>query len=323
VSHSNIKKIIWAGCQVRPIAYPIYNPNYIINDNSDDEQKERKNDDHNIDEIWSNVNYNQIWIWSLQQAHYRTIIYIDYDHIVLSNINHLFDRRQQHQRKDTKSLLVDNERPFMAAAPHNLISNQFDSSVMIIEPDISLFQEMADYIKRGEVGGIAIDRDGKETATDDTINAKLQSVNYFLNQMIYPNWYSMPSIHRLEPIYNAPYEWTLHEYIWLSHRTEIQIFHYTSYNKPENIISSPSKYRVSKYAAPLIYLWSLVMFFVSAPLVNLEEETRYAIHKVFDIRKDSDNVIAYIERMKRGGTRRRLGLQEEEETRNRFHNDEL
>jgi len=41
----------------------------------------------------------------------------------------------------------------------------------------------------------------------------------------------------------------------------------------------------------------------------LEEETRYVLTEVFDITKSSKKVAQYIEKMKRGGTRIRLGLQ--------------
>ncbi len=346
MSHSNIQKIVWSGCQVRPITHPIYNPNYGGTIEKDDNIN--NNDRLPSESVsWSSINYNLLWIWSLEQ-YYETMIYIQYDHIVLSNINHLFDippsnfmtNMDRIDKSNGKGCDCDCDKygceedgdhkqrhrhqPFMAAAPHYIIPNHFDSGVMIVQPDLTLFQDMVHMIKEGNIGGgdIFITGDEDEGMKDDSTGANastiiIQTVNDFLNEMIYPNWYSMSPKHRLEPIYNAPYELTFHENIWLSYRKEIHIFHYTDYNKPEDVISNPSKskvhqVKVSKYAAPLIYLWSLIMYFVTSPLVSLEDETRYVLQEVFDITKDSKDVVAYIARMKRGGTRRRIEVKEKD-----------
>lgn len=160
---------------------------------------------------------------------------------------------------------------------------------------------MTQLIKRGDIGGLPITKDNQNYNMNT-----IQNVNQFLNEKIFPNWFTTSSIHRLEPIFNAPYDWTFHENIWLPQRSRIQIFHYTTFYKPEKIIANQKKYQISKYAAPLVYLWSLIMFFVTSPLLSLEAETRYVLYEVYHPSHDSDDIIAYIERMKRGGTRRRL-----------------
>ena len=328
VSHLNIQKLIWAGCQVRPIPYPIMNPNYDLDDKSSDNDKSNDNDKNTKEEkegssekniIWEAINYNQIWIWSLED-HYETIIYIHHDRLILSNINHLFNRHEKY-----KTIPGHNNRPFIAAPANHLVTNQFDSGIMIIQPDTPLFQEMVHSIRKGEVGGLSLSmtssskNENNSLSTGSSINM-IQKVGHFLNDIIFSDWFSMSPIHRLEPIYNAPYEWTFHQHTWLSHRTEIHIFHFTEYYKPVNIIANPKMYQISKYAAPFIYLWSLIMFFVTRPLVNLEEETRYALYEVFSTTLNSDDVLAYMERMKRGGTRRRRQSQTND---NSHSNDEL
>mmetsp|Transcript_11378 Transcript_11378/g.17216 ORF Transcript_11378/g.17216 Transcript_11378/m.17216 type:complete len:374 (+) Transcript_11378:207-1328(+) len=342
VSHSNIQKIVWSGCQVRPITHPIYNPNYgridqknknIQNDKgTSDNNNDDSNDRPSTSVLWPSINYNCLWVWSLEQ-YYETTVYIQYDHIILSNVNHLFDVphpiiNEPINKGDYKGFdhynskgddschyhqYPNQHQPFMAAAPHHIVPNYFDSGVMIVQPSLTLFQDMVHLIKMGDVGGGIIVDEGEEEIEKDS-TTQIQTVNDFLNEKIYQNWYSMPPKHRLEPVYNAPYDWTFHESVWLSHRKEIHIFHYTEYNEPEDVISNPAKHRVSKYAAPLIYLWSLIMYFVSSPLVSLEDEARYVLEKVFDITKDSKDVVAYIARMKRGGTRRRIEVKESDDS---------
>ena len=276
---------------MKPIPYSIYNPN-----NDLEYQEEDKSKKSEIEEkIWTNFNYNQVWIWSLK-PHYDTVVYIDFNHLVLSNINHLFNL--PHKKEDAGSFI---------AAPHDhLITNQFNSGFMVIEPDTTIFQEMLTLIKKGDVGYIPIRRGDKNKEVWNT--GHMHSVQQFLNAKVFPNWYSMSTQHRLEPIYNTPFEWTLQEYLWLTHREKVVVFHFTRFHQPEAIIQNPDNYRISKYAAPIVYLWTLIMFFVTAPLVNLEEETRYVLHEVFRITDNSEDVVAYMERMKRGGTRRRLAL---------------
>ena len=187
---------------------------------------------------------------------------------------------------------------------NEIVPNQFHSGFMVIKPDLSTFQTMVTLIKHGDIGYAASGNN-----IDNEKMAYEHSIQHFLNAKIFPEWYSMPKEYRLGPKYSTPFEWTLHEYVWLSHRNQVAIIQFTPYYKPDEIIRNPAKYQTSKYATPIIYLWTLIMFFVTAPLVNLEEETRYVLHEVFGITDDSDDVIAYIKRMKRGGTRRRLGLQ--------------
>jgi len=52
-----------------------------------------------------------------------------------------------------------------------------------------------------------------------------------------------------------------------------------------------------------------LLFFIQNPLDDgLEDETRYVLTEVFDISKSSEAVSKYIEKMKRGGTRLRIGI---------------
>ncbi len=296
VSPLNAQKLIWAGCQVRPIPYPIYNPHYDAIDKSIHFHNNGKDGDDSFQthDLWSCFNYNQLWIFSLH-SYYETVFYIDHDFMILSNINYLFHRHKMYKKEDS------NDETFLAAPVNHLVGNQFDSGIMIIQPNLSLFQEMTRLIKQGDIGGLPITK-GNKNYNMNTI----QNVNQFLNEKIFPNWFNASLIHRLEPIFNVPYDWTFHENIWLSQRSRIQIFHYTTFYKPEKIIANQKKYQITKYGAPLVYLWSLIMFFVTSPLKSLEEETRYVLYEVFHPTLDSDDIIAYIERMKRGGTRRRL-----------------
>ena len=275
---------------MKPIPYSIYNPNYDV----EYEEEQKSKEDEIQDMIWSNVNYNQVWIWSLK-PHYDTVVYIDSNHLVLSNMNHLFNLPSKKEEAG----------PFIAAPHDHLVPNQFHSGLMVIEPDTAIFQQMLSLIKTGDVGYNAVRGDKNE---EEWNMGHMHNVQEFLNAKVFPNWYSMSSKHRLESSYNTPFEWTLQEYLWLTRRNKVVVFHFTRFHQPEAIIQNPEKYRISKYAAPIVYLWTLLMFFVTAPLVNLEEETRYVLHEVFRITDNSEDVVAYIERMKRGGTRRRLAL---------------
>ncbi len=137
-------------------------------------------------------------------------------------------------------------------------------------------------------------------------------VEDFLNTY-FSNWFSLSQPHRLPPAYNAPYEWTKDK-SWPKYRSDIKIVRFSSEEKPWLILKDPNSFKVSKYGAPFIYVWAILMFFIANPLADaFEEETRYVMMKVFDVTQNSKNLASYIEKMKRGGTRLRLGLQGESE----------
>jgi len=225
---------------------------------------------------WKEMDYNRIWIWSL--AEYEKIVYLDTDMLTIQDINELFE----------VDLWSDDTSVQFAAAPQLFASHKFDSGLMLLKPDISTFTEMLSSIKAG-VESLWV--------FDDFIND------------FFSGWHFMSQAHRLLPTYNAPYAWTQDEK-WVSYRSDIKIVHFTGKEKPWLILRDPTQFQVSKYGAPLIYVWAILLFFIANPLGDgLEEETRYVLTEVFDITKSSKKVAQYIEKMKRGGTRIRLGLQ--------------
>jgi len=269
LSYRSVLRLEWAGCEVKLLSYPMWN-------------EWNEQDDENDKINWSSIDFNRLWIWSLMD--YEKLVYIHHDMLILQDVTNLFD------------LEIWTDITSFAAAP-SIPPDVFDTSIMVIKPDMSVFQEMVHFVKTGGRGSGDFDL----KPTDD--------VDVILNQVFFKDWYTMSHNHRLRPIYNAPYDWTFNEKVWLKHRSDIKVFHFDD-PKPWEIIADPSQNKVSKYGAPLIYVWSLLMFFITQPLVNLEEETRYVFTEVFDITKDSKDVSAYIARMKRGGTRRRTSLQD-------------
>lgn len=222
---------------------------------------------------WGVIDYNLIWIWSL--IDFDKIIYLEKDIIILKDLSKLFELDIWHDAY-----------PF-SAAPKMIESHKFDRGVMVTKPDMTTFSDMLTKVKIGDVPS-----DGVES---------------FLNAF-YSNWYSLSSVHRLDPTYNAPYEWTKLEG-WLKYRSDIKMIRFSGQEKPWNILKNPSSYQVTKYGAPLVYVWAILMYFIAHPLDDgFEDETRYVMTKVFDITKTSEDVAAYIEKMKRGGARLRLGL---------------
>jgi hypothetical protein len=76
----------------------------------------------------------------------------------------------------------------------------------------------------------------------------------------------------------------------------------------------PSNYKVSKYAARLLYVYAITMFFIRNPLPEgFENETRYVMKKVFNISATSKDLSMYIDRLKRGGTRRKLSFNHDDD----------
>ena len=223
------------------------------------------------------IDFNELWIWTLVE--YDKVVFLADSLIILKDITDLFDADIWTESADRQ----------FAAASKALPSDQFNAHVLLIKPDRSIFTEMLHDIKTGN------------------IDSSVGDVEDFLNNF-FPDWYEMPSPHRLRPIYNIPFLWTEDEHAWTTYRSEIRVFDFGD-SKPWYIVADPSNHRVSKFAAPLVYVWSLFRFFVSLPTGNpLEEEARYVFREVFDITKSSKAVIEYIERMKRGGTRRRVEL---------------
>ena len=235
------------------------------------------NDNDNNDFDPEQIDFNRLWIWSLVE--YDKVIFLDYNIMVLKDICELFDIDVWSESPDQQ----------FAASSKTLPNDEFDARLLLIKPDVSLFTEMLSQIKTGD------------------IDPSVQDFGDLLNSF-FPHWYEMRGPHRLRPIYNTPYLWTEDETVWKKHRSKIKVFNFGD-TKPWKIINDPSRYRVSKFAAPLLYVWSLLRFFVSLPTGNsLEEEARYVFREVFDITKSSKTIIEYMERMKRGGTRRRVEL---------------
>merc|ERR1712038_876945 len=81
-------------------------------------------------------------------------IYVQYDHIILSNVNHLFDIPPSINGNNDE--YQNQYKPFLAAAPDYIVPNYFDSSVMIVQPNLALFQDMSHLIKKGDIGGFAV-----------------------------------------------------------------------------------------------------------------------------------------------------------------------
>ncbi len=100
------KKLEFSGWKATPVSYSISNPD-------GDGGK------------WQAMDFNLIWIWSL--TNYDKIVYLGNDLIVLQDIKSLFDL----------DLWID-ATPF-AAAGKVFPANEFDSGVMVIKPDITIF----------------------------------------------------------------------------------------------------------------------------------------------------------------------------------------
>jgi hypothetical protein len=82
----------------------------------------------------------------------------------------------------------------------------------------------------------------------------------------------------------------------------------------EQILKDPSNYKVSKYTAPLLYVYAIIMFFITNPLLKgFENETRYVMNKVFNISATSKDLSMYIDRLKGGGTRRKLSFNHDDD----------
>ena len=223
---------------------------------------------------WESVDFNKMWIWSLVK--YDKAIFVNYDVLVLEDIKDLFQRDVN-----------------FTAAPTLFASNTFDSGLMVIKPCLSTFTEMIGKVKSG---------------VDPYWN-----FDKFVNDH-FSDWYYLSShLHRLLPIYNAPYSWTQDE-SWVEHRSRVKAVRFHGEEKPWLILKNPSQYKVSKYGAPLIYAYAIFLFFIQNPLDNgLEDETRHVLTEVFDITQSSEAVAKYIEKMKRGGTRLRIGIHDDNE----------
>lgn len=200
------KKLEFSGWSTKPLSYSISNP--------EDQANE-----------WNDIDFNVIWIWSL--ITYDKVVYLDTDLLVIQDIGDLFDL-------DLFTQIV----PF-AAAPKLLPSNKFDTGLMIIKPDITLFMDMLNQVKNGDVLSNGIEE--------------------FLNSY-YSDWFTLGASHRLVPIYNAPYAWTKDE-SWEYYRTDVKIVRFSD-EDPVLILKHPMKYKVSRYGAPLIYAYAIIMFFI-------------------------------------------------------------
>jgi hypothetical protein len=225
-------------------------------------------------ENWEDVDFNLVWLWSLSE--YHKVAYIDNDMLIIQDIKELFE----------------NDVHF-AAAPQILSSHKFDTGLLVIRPDMSTFTDM---LSRTVKTGVEPSWDFEDFAND-----------------FFSDWYAMSQDHRLLPMYNAPYYWTQNE-SWVKFRSDIKVIHFSGEEKPWLILRDPNRFQVSKYGAPLIYVWAILLYFIANPLGDgLEDETRYVMNEIFDVTKTSKKVFQYIEKMKRGGTRMRIGIHDNEE----------
>ncbi len=223
---------------------------------------------------WKDIDFNLVWLWSLSD--YHKVVYVDIDMLIIQDIKELFD------------INVD-----FAAAPQLFSSHRFDTGLLAIRPDMSTFTEMMSRTMK------------------DGVNSSW-NFETFANDF-YSDWHSMGQQHRLLPIYNAPYYWTQNE-SWVKFRSDIKVIHFNGEEKPWLILRDPTKYQVSKYGAPLIYVWAVLLFFIANPLGDgFEDETRYVMREIFDVMQSSKKVGQYIEKMKRGGTRKRIGIHDSDE----------
>ncbi len=226
---------------------------------------------------WDDIDYNLIWLWSLPD--YQQIVYIDFDMLVIQDIKDLFEEY--------------GGAAHFAAAPQPFSSHKFDTGLMLLRPDMSTFTDM---MSRAQKTGVDPSWNFEDFAND-----------------FFSDWYEMDQNHRLLPLYNAPYRWT-HDKSWESFRSDIKVIHFNGDEKPWLILRDPNNFQVSKYGAPLIYVWAILLYFIANPLGDgLEDETRYVMTKIFDVTKSSKDVAQYIEKMKRGGTRLRVSIHDNNE----------
>lgn len=142
--------------------------------------------------------YTKLNIWNL--TNYNKIIYIDCDALVLDNIDDLFD--------------ITKDQSF-SAVPDVFPPDKFNAGVLVIEPNVDIFNDMIEKIKTLK------SYDGGDTG--------------FLNAY-FPNWYTSPSSCRLPYSYNAQ-----RMLYWFTHDNcpgywnickPIKIIHYSSSPKP-------------------------------------------------------------------------------------------
>lgn len=255
VSLLGMKKLVFAGWTPKPVSYSISNQN-----------------SENLK--WKERDFNCIWLWSLSE--YDKIVYISTTTLIIQDVKELFEKEIH-----------------FGAAPQIFSSHKFDSSLMVIRPDMSTFTEMTSSVIKSGVD-------------------KSWHFNDFVNEF-FSDWYSMNPNHRLAPIYNAPYQWTQNE-SWEKYRSLIKAVHFHEKETPSMILREPDKFAITKFGAPLIYVWAILLFFIANPLGDgLEDETRYVLMKIFDVTKSSEIVAKYMEKMKRGGTRLRIGIHDSNE----------
>ncbi|CAE7656216.1 IPUT1 [Symbiodinium sp. CCMP2456] len=143
---------------------------------------------------WVNSGFTKLRVW--EQVDFEKIVYVDADCIVLENIDELF------------------AHACPAFCPDVFPPDKFNAGVIVLEPNLSVFQDMMDKML------VLPSHDGGDTG--------------FLNAF-FPDWYLWPPEQRLPFRYNALR--TMH---WLTRANPgywesiqpVKVLHFCSYPKP-------------------------------------------------------------------------------------------
>jgi glycogenin glucosyltransferase len=142
--------------------------------------------------------YTKLTIWSMEA--YQRVVYLDADMLVMRSIDELFD--------------VDLGDARFAAAPDVFPPDRFNAGLLVVEPDISVFQRMIERLPSLK------SYDGGDTG--------------FLNAY-FPDWYSLPAPNRLPFTYNAQrtmYWFTRSQPGYWEALGDIKVLHFSSSPKP-------------------------------------------------------------------------------------------
>ena len=149
---------------------------------------------------WINAGYTKLHIFNMTS--FEKVVYIDADTLILDNVDHLFERPGTP----------------LSAAPDVFPPDKFNAGVLVVTPKASVFEKMTEQLSDTQ------SHDGGDTG--------------FLNTF-FPEWYSLPSQHRLPFRFNA--QRTMHWLTfsgnpgyWLSIRP-VAILHFSSNPKPWNL----------------------------------------------------------------------------------------
>mmetsp|Transcript_45652 Transcript_45652/g.108455 ORF Transcript_45652/g.108455 Transcript_45652/m.108455 type:complete len:279 (-) Transcript_45652:51-887(-) len=144
---------------------------------------------------WDNVGYTKLNLWRLTR--WRTLVYIDADCVVKGSMDDVFERGVS-----------------FAAAPDTFPPDRFNAGVMLVRPDITVFEDMV------QKAPTTVSYDGGDTG--------------FLNAY-FPNWYASEAACRLPFACNA-----LRTMRWMTKGKPgywdavgpIKCVHYCSFPKP-------------------------------------------------------------------------------------------